>query len=52
MELGLAEARRVPVRRIHLLTEQPVPIWDFRQSVELIECGYQLARQEMLTWDR
>ena len=51
MELGLANARNVPVRHIHLATEQPVPIWDFRQSVELIECGYQLARQEMLTWD-
>ena len=50
LELDLAEARRVPVRRIRLLTEQPVPIWDFRQSVELIECGYHLTRQEMLTW--
>ena len=51
LELDLAEARRVPVRRIRLLTAQTIPIWDFRQSVELIECGYQLASQEMLTWD-
>jgi len=50
LELDLAEARRVPVRRIRLVTEQTVPIWDFRQSAALIEFGYQLARQEMLTW--
>ena len=50
LEMELAEARRVPVRRIQLITEDPVKIWDFTRSVELIECGYQLARQEMAGW--
>ena len=39
LELDLAEARRVPVRRIRLVTEQTVPIWDFRQSDQRIESG-------------
>ena len=50
LEMELAEARHVPVRRIQLITEDPVKIWDFTRSVELIECGYQLARQEMASW--
>jgi hypothetical protein len=48
--MELAEARRVPVRRISLVGEKPVPLWDFRQSVELIERGYQLAKEAMAAW--
>ncbi len=50
LEMELAEARGVPVRRIVLTGEKPVPLWDFRQSVELIERGYQLACQAMAGW--
>ncbi len=50
LELQLAEARGVPVRHIKLVSDPPVPIWDFRQSVELIEHGYNLACQAMQSW--
>ncbi len=50
LEIELAEARGVPVRRIVLTGEKPVPLWDFRQSVELIERGYQLACQATALW--
>lgn len=44
LELRLAEARGVPVRLIKLLSDPPVPLWDFRQSAALIEYGAQIAR--------
>ncbi len=50
MELALARARRVPVRRIALQGETPVPIWDFRRSKELIELGYFIACREISRW--
>jgi NTE family protein len=50
LEMELAEARGVPVRRIVLAGEKPVQIWDFRQSVELIGRGYRLARQAIAGW--
>lgn len=52
LEMDLAKARGVPVRRISLIGEKPVPLWDFRHSIELIERGYQLARQEIDSWQR
>jgi NTE family protein len=48
LELELAEARGVPVKHISLTGEKPVPIWDFRQSRELIKRGYQLAHQALV----
>jgi len=50
LEIQLAEAHGVPVRRIALTGETPVPLWDFRHSVELIERGYQLAQQAIASW--
>jgi NTE family protein len=47
MELALAEARDVPVWRIALQGEQPVPIWDFSHTDELIERGYAIAGGEI-----
>jgi len=47
MEMALAAARGVPVRRMVLQGEQPVAIWDFSRTDELIERGYEMARQEM-----
>jgi NTE family protein len=52
LELELAEARGVPVRRIVLTGEKPVPLWDFRQSVALIERGYLLTCQAIATWPK
>jgi len=51
LELELAKARGVPVHLISLVSEAPVPIWDFHNSIELIEHGYQLTRQAMAEWD-
>jgi NTE family protein len=50
LELQLADARGVPVRHINLIADPPVQLWDFRQSAELIEYGYNLTRQAMSTW--
>jgi NTE family protein len=44
LELELAEARGVPLLYLGLTGENPVPIWDFKHTDELIEQGYQLAR--------
>lgn len=50
LELELAVARGVPVRRISLTGEEPVQMWDFRQSPKLIERGYQLACEAIASW--
>ena len=50
LELALAAAQGVPVRYIHLTSEQPVPVWDFHRTEELIERGYALTRSEILRW--
>lgn len=47
LELELAQARGVPVKRISLTGNEPVPFWDFRQSKALIERGYCLTCQAM-----
>jgi NTE family protein len=43
LELKLAEARGVPVLYMDLTAEQPVAIWDFQHTEELVERGYQQA---------
>lgn len=50
LEIQLAEARGVPVKRISLIGEEPVPLWDFRQSVKLIERGYTITCQAIEDW--
>jgi NTE family protein len=50
LEIQLAEARGVPVRHISLIAEKPVQIWDFRQGVELMARGYELARAAVAAW--
>jgi NTE family protein len=52
LEMNLAAAHGVPVRHIKLTSEPPVPLWDFRHSIELIERGYQLTTQAISTWPR
>lgn len=47
LELALAEARGVPVRRIALRGEPPVALWDFHRTDEMIARGYEIARQEI-----
>jgi NTE family protein len=50
LEMKLAEARGVQVHHISLTAAKPVPLWDFRQSIELIEHGYHLACQAIASW--
>jgi NTE family protein len=50
MEMALAAARGVPVWHVALQVEQPVAIWDFGHTPELIEHGYAIARREMAHW--
>ena len=47
LELALARAHGVSVRRIALRAESPVPIWDFTRSDELMAQGYEIARQQL-----
>lgn len=44
LELELAEARGIPTLYVGLTGENPIPQWDFRQTEELIERGYELTR--------
>jgi NTE family protein len=50
MELALAAARGVPVRRIELRPALPVPIWDFSRTEELMRTGYEIARAAIAGW--
>lgn len=45
LELQLADARGIPILYIDLTGEEPVPIWDFQHSAELIEQGYEITRR-------
>lgn len=50
VELALAEARGAKVRRINLIGNRPIQLWDFKYALELIEQGYQIARREIESW--
>lgn len=44
LELGLAEARGVPVLYMDLVGEDPIPLWDFHHTDDLIARGYELTK--------
>ena len=50
LELALAAALEVQVRLISLRSKEPVAIWDFSRSRELIQTGYAIASAEIATW--
>lgn len=50
LEMTLAEERGVPVHRLSLMAERPLPVWDFSRTEELIEQGYDIARREIAQW--
>jgi NTE family protein len=50
LELALAEARQVPVRRLWLRFEHIVALWDFSHTDELMAAGYALAKAEIADW--
>jgi NTE family protein len=47
LEFALAEARRVQVHYLKLQAVEHVPLWHFAHTSELIEGGYELARQAL-----
>jgi len=50
LEMALARERGVPVHRVSLLAEHPLPVWDFGDTEELIAHGYELMRREIGQW--
>ena len=51
MELSLAESKRVPVRQVNLLGKEPIELWDFQHTEELIDQGYQITLMEIAAWE-
>lgn len=52
LEIALAQARGVAVRRLNLLAREPVGLWDFRHTPELIETGYLTTQTAITAWPR
>jgi len=52
LELEVAAARGVPVRRIGLQCASPVAVWDLGRADELISRGYEITRREIDGWQR
>jgi NTE family protein len=52
LELALAEARGVPLHNIVLTAIKDLPIWNFDQSDELIELGYEICSKEVNNWQK
>jgi NTE family protein len=50
LEMTSAAEHGVPVRRIPLHDATPVPLWDFSRTNELIQQGYEIARQAISHW--
>jgi len=47
LEMELARSKGIPVHRVELVAEQPVPIWDFCQTPLLIEAGYRQMKKAL-----
>lgn len=47
LEIELAEALGIPTLYLDLMGEKPIPLWDFRHSENLIDHGYEIARQNL-----
>ena len=50
LELKLAQACGVRVRRLPLRGEKPAPLLDFGNVAQLITQGYRITRNEMVGW--
>lgn len=50
LEKAMARACDVKVRHVHLFSDLPVPLWDFRCTDDLIVRGYQQTCQAMQGW--
>lgn len=52
LEIALAQARGVAVRRLNLLAPEQVGLWDFQHTPELIEIGYVTTQTAIAAWPR
>ena len=52
LEIALAQAHGVPVRRLNLVAHEPVVLWNFQRTPELIETGYVITQTAIATWPR
>lgn len=52
LEIALAQARGVAVRRLNLLAQEQVGLWDFQHTPELIEIGYVTTQTAIAAWPR
>jgi NTE family protein len=50
LETALAQAHGVPVRRINLVAREPVALWNFQLTPELIETGYITTQSVIASW--
>lgn len=50
LEMSLAAAHGIKVRRIHLLGKATTQVWDFSHTDELINLGYQQAQVAIQSW--
>ena len=50
LELKIAAASKVTVRRMALYGESPVAIWNFQRTEELMRRGYEIACHEIDQW--
>jgi len=44
---AVGESRQVSVRRVNLLGKEPIALWDFQHTMELIGQGYQITKEEI-----
>lgn len=47
LEMELAKARGIPTLYIDLVSQNPIPFWDFQHSDQLISEGYTIAQRVM-----
>jgi NTE family protein len=50
LELALAAALGIPTHVVHFQASEPVAVWDFSQTDELIALGYDQMRAEITSW--
>ena len=50
LEMALAQAHGVPVRRLNLVAQEPVALWNFQRTAELIETGYATTQIAIANW--
>jgi NTE family protein len=52
LEIALAQAHGVLVRRLNLVAQEPVALWNFQRTPELIETGYVFTQTAITAWPR